>query len=167
VEETGDDRDLNIYLVRSENGGANWIGPVQVNGGTSGVTCDQFMPAISVDTSGRVHMLWYDTRHDPRPSSDEDFSVHAYYRRGAFDQGGNFSLSDEYDLGLAVQSEWLAGTTYENGHVASHYFGDYLGITSPNNLVVPVYIRAASEAEYDDPSPIEFDDSVWYRLITY
>jgi hypothetical protein len=57
------DVDTNIFFRYSDNNGATWSAPVQVNDNSSG---SQFWPSISVDqTTGNVAVVWYDPRNDP------------------------------------------------------------------------------------------------------
>lgn len=53
----------NIYLAYSDNDGATWSSPVQVNDDSS--PNSHFMPAVAVDpVTGTVGVTWYDSRND-------------------------------------------------------------------------------------------------------
>ncbi len=55
----GDDRD--VFLARSDDGGATWTGATRVAPGPRA----QFLPAVDVAPDGRVDVLFYDRRRDP------------------------------------------------------------------------------------------------------
>ncbi len=53
--------DMNVYLVRSTDGGSTWSQPVQIDSGPVGTT--QFFPTAAIaDNSGCLAVAWWDTR---------------------------------------------------------------------------------------------------------
>ncbi len=50
---------FDVYFTRSTNGGLSFSTPQRLNINTQG---NQFFPSVSVDDSGYVHVIWYDTR---------------------------------------------------------------------------------------------------------
>ncbi len=52
--------DLNIVVARSDDGGRTWTRPARVNDDLSGR--EQWMPALAVDRSNRIHAAWMDNR---------------------------------------------------------------------------------------------------------
>jgi hypothetical protein len=52
-----------IYFSKSTDHGANWSSQVKIN--DDNTYLDHWMPAISVDSLGRVFVYWYDSRNDP------------------------------------------------------------------------------------------------------
>jgi hypothetical protein len=56
---------LDVFLRRSDDGGANWTGPQRLNDDPGGVAADQFLPRVMVDDrNAKVSVGWYDTRDD-------------------------------------------------------------------------------------------------------
>ncbi len=53
----------NIFLLRSTNGGQTWEQPLKVNDDQT--ITDQWMPSVTVTSSGKVALLWYDRRNNP------------------------------------------------------------------------------------------------------
>lgn len=54
--------DTNIFVRHSDDNGATWSAPVQVN--DDATTNSQFLPAVAVDqTTGNVAVTWYDARN--------------------------------------------------------------------------------------------------------
>ncbi|MGH9367556.1 MAG: exo-alpha-sialidase, partial [Thermoanaerobaculia bacterium] len=51
--------EYNIVVARSDDGGATWSAPAQVNDTDAG---DQWMAAITVDTNDVLHAAWFDAR---------------------------------------------------------------------------------------------------------
>ncbi len=59
---SGDD---DVFLRRSDDGGATWGTAVRVNDNPDGDGTHQYLPRVSVAPGGRVDVLFYDRRHDP------------------------------------------------------------------------------------------------------
>lgn len=60
----GDD-DEDVFLRRSDDGGATWGEAVRVNDNPVGDGTRQYLPRVSVAPGGRVDVLFYDRRLDP------------------------------------------------------------------------------------------------------
>jgi hypothetical protein len=55
--------DTNVFVRFSDDGGATWSAPVQVN--DDATTTSQFMPRFAIDqTDQNVYAIWYDARND-------------------------------------------------------------------------------------------------------
>jgi len=56
-----------VFLSRSNDGGASWSAAVKVNddvGASNGI--DHYQPGVAVSTEGSLGVCWYDRRRDPR-----------------------------------------------------------------------------------------------------
>jgi len=58
--------DMDIYFRRSYDGGETWSDRVRVNDDNEFNGRDQFHPWISVDNTGKIHVIFYDRRLDPQ-----------------------------------------------------------------------------------------------------
>jgi len=60
---TGLSNSLHIYVMRSTDGGDNWTAPVRVDDVLPDDVVDHYRPSISVSTTGRVDVIWFDYRN--------------------------------------------------------------------------------------------------------
>lgn len=112
---TTDDPDLNIYYVRSTDGGANWSTPKIATERTSGW---QFFPWLSVDPTGKVYLVYLEEQ-----SSNY---VDVYIAESA-DNGTSF-----IEPNLRISSE----SSNAGDAIWTH---EYQGITSTVGLSYPVW----------------------------
>jgi hypothetical protein len=79
--------DWDVFLRRSGDGGRGWDGPVRLNDDPVGDLRNQYMPRLSVGPGGRLDVVFYDRRNDPRNvMNDVSF-------RSSSDGGRTFSSS--------------------------------------------------------------------------
>lgn len=57
----GSGTDLDVYLTKSSNGGANWSTPVRLSSTSTG---QQYNPAIAIDAFGTINVSYLDRRDD-------------------------------------------------------------------------------------------------------
>lgn len=77
--------DSDVFLRRSDDGGATWSRPVTVGDDPSGMVHQQYLPRVAVAPDGRVDVLYFDRRDDP-----EDVLTTAALAT-SFDRGETFS----------------------------------------------------------------------------
>ena len=66
--------DTDIFVRVSDDGGANWSPPSEINDDTT--TASQFMPRMSVDqVTGTAYAIWYDARNDAANNQRVDIFV--------------------------------------------------------------------------------------------
>ena len=101
--------DTNILVRYSDNHGASWSSPVQVN--DDATTRSQFMPAIALDqTTGNVAVTWYDARNSASNTTVQVFG----------------SVSTDGGATFATNVQISAGTTNATvPAVGSFNLGDY------------------------------------------
>lgn len=58
--------DFDVLLRRSSDGGSTWKGPFRVNDDPLGNGRYQYLPTVSASIEGRVDVVYYDRRDDPR-----------------------------------------------------------------------------------------------------
>jgi hypothetical protein len=113
-----------ILMTRSTDGGRTWCPPERVNDDTA--TNDQFMPSMSVDPNGRLHVIWYDRRRDPA-------KIDVYYARST-DGGQTFEPNRRltyvsFGVPNPPNSEAPEFQKYEC------YMGDYISLASADGRV--------------------------------
>jgi hypothetical protein len=120
--------DTDVFLTRSNDNGAHWNAPVQVNGDAGGDRNDQWWPWVDVDpTDGTVGVVFLDRSYDP---------THGRY--GA-------TLAESTDHGASFTSERLNSkpsqprrSVFFQAHVAgcwacTTFDGDYIGLVYGRN----------------------------------
>ncbi len=133
--------DVDIYMIKSSNGGTTWSTPVKVNGGPTGVGKKHYFGWITCDPkTGTLSVIFYDDRN---VSSTQ---VEAWVATSC--DGGNnwidFRVSD-------VAFTPNVGT--------GGYFGDYLGISAYDNVVYPVWTDNRNGTQLAYTSPFIYTDS--------
>lgn len=128
--QSGGNYNLNLYFTKSTNQGTNWTTPVVING-DSNPPGDQYFPWIEVDTAGRLHVVFYDSRGIVQ----NDSAVHGWYNTYyavSLDGGTTWS---EYVLTPA------AWDSYNDGlNRTGQFLGDYNGLGVAGNRVYPCYL---------------------------
>ena len=119
---TGDD--IDVYVIRSTNGGTTWSSPVKVNQDPSGQGKEHYFPWISCDpVTGYLSVIFYDDRNVSGTQCE-------VFCANSFDGGltwSDFKVSD------------VAFTPAPIPGLAGGYMGDYLGIAARNYKVYPVW----------------------------
>lgn len=72
-----------VYIIRSLDGGQNWTAPLRMNDDQTAT--DQWMPSITVTTSGKIAALWYDRRNDVKNNAMVDV-----FMASSLDGGNSF-----------------------------------------------------------------------------
>lgn len=76
--------DYDVLLRRSSDNGKSWAGPFRVNDDPAGNGRHQYLPTVSASVAGRVDILYYDRRDDPR-----NILAGAYFAT-SFDNGADW-----------------------------------------------------------------------------
>ncbi|RMH79675.1 MAG: exo-alpha-sialidase, partial [Calditrichaeota bacterium] len=141
--------DIDVYMIRSSDGGATWSSPIRVNQDPSGQGKEHYFSWITCDPeTGALSVIFYDDRN-VASTQCETFVANSI-------DGGNtwedFKVSD-----VAFTPSPIPG-------LAGGYFGDYLGISARGSKVYPVwtdnrtgnalaYVSPFVLADPDDPNP--------------
>ena len=115
-----------IYFTKSEDGGNSFTTPVRINDVTQG---HQFFPWISVDESGKIHVIWYDTRTG-------GYNLDVYYSYSE-NYGGSFSQS-------------IRVNDYTKPPVWQQFIGDYIAIDVKNGIVACAFCHPSLDNSTDD-----------------
>jgi PKD repeat protein len=116
--------DIDVYMIRSTNGGSTWSTPIKVNQDPSGLGKEHYFPWITCDpVTGDLSVIFYDDRNVTSTQCE-------VYCANSFD-GGNtwedFKVSD-----VAFTPAPITG-------LAGGYMGDYLGISARGSKVYPLW----------------------------
>ena len=68
----GRNGDLDVFFMRSADGGDTWSEPLRVNDDPEGNKKTQKWPRMSVAANGRIDIAWYDYRHDAADTPEDD-----------------------------------------------------------------------------------------------
>lgn len=127
---------VDLYLTRSTDQGATWATPtvIESSGGGSPPR-DQFFPWIEVGDSGRLHLVFYDTRHGTQSDSANDADLDVYYAYS--DDGG--ATWQEHRL---TSSSFLASDASSYNPPQSQFIGDYTSLAIDGDIAYPIYMAA-------------------------
>jgi hypothetical protein len=113
--------DVDIYLVKSTNGGASWSGPTKINTSTPGAGKQHFFSWITCDqVTGKLHVIYYDDRNTSITDCETWVS-------SSFDGGSTW---DDYKV---------SDVSFTPHGIIGNYFGDYLGVTANDDIIYPVW----------------------------
>ncbi len=121
---------VDVYFTTSEDLGSTWDTPVVINGDAD-PPGDQFFPWIEVDESGRLHVMYHDTRNKVQNDNDVPGWFDVYY---TFTE----------DAGATWSEHRLTPSTFSSSDT---FFGDYSGMAQSQNTVYPVYLQTDSGAQ--------------------
>lgn len=148
--------DLNVYTIRSTNGGTSWSTRLKVNDDNWGAT--QFFPWLAVDQSdGSVNVSWLDSRIDPINRKTQ--SVYARSVDGGVTFESNILVDDN-------GANWRNNVNYSDENSADNpsfngnQYGDYSGIAAFNRQVHPLWTDSRSFfPTADTQSPTRREDN--------
>ncbi|MBN2172990.1 MAG: T9SS type A sorting domain-containing protein [Bacteroidales bacterium] len=116
--------DIDVYMIKSTNGGSNWSTPIRINQDPSGQGKEHYFPWITCDPeNGILSAIFYDDRNVNSNQCE-------VYCANSFDAGEtweDFKVSD-----VAFTPTAIPG-------LAGGYMGDYLGISARGSYVYPVW----------------------------
>jgi hypothetical protein len=116
----GDD-DVDIFLVKSSNGGNSWSKPIRVNTDAPGNKKQQFMSWMSVDpVTGNIYILFYD-------------------RRNYNDSRTDVYLARSTDGGESFRNINISESPFKP--TADVFFGDYVGVDARNDFAACIWTR--------------------------
>lgn len=133
--------DVDVYMMRSTDGGETWDTPVRVNQDPIGQGKKHYLPWIAVDpVTGALSVIFYDNRNTTASNRAETWVAVSY---NAGETWEDFRVSD-----VEFKPQPIPG-------LADGYFGDYLGITAYNKKVYPVWTDNRSGKARTYCSPFE------------
>jgi hypothetical protein len=135
-ENTGDD--IDVYLIKSVDGGDNWTHPIRINQDAMGQGHEHYFPWIVCDeANGILSAVFYDDRN----VGGDKIEVYCANSLDGGETWQDFKVSD-----VATTPAPIAG-------LANNYFGDYIGITAQDGWVYPTWTdnRSGSAMTYVSP----------------
>ena len=115
---------IDVYMIKSTDQGATWSTPLRINQDAFGLGKQHYFPWICCDPkSGTLSCIFYDDRNVSASQSE----VFAANSRDGGQTWEDFKISD-----VSFTPSPIPG-------LASSYMGDYLGISSNNRKVYPVW----------------------------
>jgi len=154
TEWVGGNRNVDLYFCKSTDQGTTWTTPVVING-DGDPPGDQFFPWLEVDETGRIHMLFYDTRAVDQDDGQSPAWIEAYYSYS--DDGGD----TWHEIKLSEAPFSSADDGFGDG-----FIGDYLGMGIGQRYAYPSYLSTHEgmaniyvNAIYNQPtiSPLDFE----------
>ena len=129
-----------ILLRHSDDNGASWSAPVQVNDDIGGAS--HFLPRIALDQgTGAIGVTWHDTRNDPLNVSTQLW--------GAFSTDGGASFAPNIQISAGSSNE-AGGDPPPAGYPDLDY-GDYTGSSFAGGMLFPIWADN-SNSTGDNPS---------------
>ncbi len=126
----GGEWDVDLYLTRSTNGGTTWSTPVVV-GGDSTPPRDQFHPWIEADSTGRLHLAFFDTRNTAQADADTNAWIDLYY---ATSEDDGLGWGEMRITNPPFQSALAGFSAFQ-----SQFVGDYIGLAPIGERVHVLY----------------------------
>ncbi len=125
-------RNVDLYLTKSTDKGSTWTTPRVINSDNS-PPGDQFFPWLEVDRAGRIHMLFYDSRHTVQNDGVIHGMFDAYYSMSA-DGGATWSESRLTPNSFDSDNDGL--------NRSQQFFGDYNGLGLGGDFAYPNYVSS-------------------------
>ena len=125
----GGQANVDVYFSKSSNQGDDWTTPTIVNGEGPNVG-DQFFPWLEIDPTGRLHVVYLDSRHTAQNDGVVNGMFDAYY---AYSEDGGTSWTE---IRLTPQS-WNSDD--DGLDRPSQFIGDYLGLAVTDSSAWPFY----------------------------
>ena len=126
---SGPNSNVDIYFTKSDDQGSTWTPPVIINSDNAINPADQFFAVLEVDQSGRLHMVFYDTRSVIQNDNQHPAFIETYY-----------SFSD--DGGMTWQETVLSDQAFSTAAAPTSgtFIGDYVGLAVAGNHAYPSYM---------------------------
>ncbi len=129
TEVVGGQANVDLYFTRSIDRGDTWTTPRVING-DSDPPGDQFYPWLEVDANGRLHLLYFDTRHTPQLDDTASGMFDAYYATSA--NGG-----DTWIEARITPTSFTSSVATWPGF--TQFLGDFIGLSVSGDKILAVY----------------------------
>ena len=125
---------LDVMFARSTDGGTTWSAPVRVNDDPTNNGAWQWFGTMSVAPTGRIDVIWNDTRNDPAANESEVY--YSYSEDAGVTWSDNEPVSPAFNHFLGYPSQDKLGDYY---HMVSDELGASLAYAATFNGEQDVY----------------------------
>jgi hypothetical protein len=125
---SGGNRDVDLYFTKSTDQGATWATPTVINGAQGNVQADSFFPWLEVDQSGRIGVLFYDTRNVAQNDNATHAQIDTYY---SYSEDGGATWTEQRLTPSAWNSQFDG--------IGGGFIGDYLGMAQAQGAAGSYY----------------------------
>ena len=119
---TGND----VYFSKSTDGGATWGAARVLNDNTTNLTSDQYYPSLTVSSTGRLIITWWDRRNDTLNNNSDIYLTYS-------DDGG---LTFAADIKVTTVPSEFSQIGSQNGGFG---IGEYNAVLSTSTYAIPVW----------------------------
>lgn len=123
-------RNVDLYFTESTDKGSTWSTPRVINADNN-PPGDQFFPWLEVDRAGRIHMVFYDSRHTVQNDGVINGMFDAYYATSA-DGGDTWSEFRLTPNSFNCNDDGL--------NRSQQFMGDYNGLGLGGDFAYPNYV---------------------------
>jgi hypothetical protein len=142
---TNTGNDVDVYLIKSTNGGGSWSTPIRINQDPINAGKKHWLPWIACDNvTGALSVVFYDDRNVTATNAE-------VFVANSFDGGNTWSDFRVGDYSFTPSS--IPG-------LAQGYFGDYIGIDAQGGKVYPCWFdnRSGKVLTYVSPFDLCVDN---------
>jgi hypothetical protein len=150
-----DHNNTNVFVMTSDDGGANWSTPVMVNDDSG--TNSQFMSWLAVDqTTGFVGVSWHDARNDTGSGAGDTDGIAntdtQMFGTVSVDGGAHFLPNIQISAG-----------TSNGGDAGTFNYGDYTGLTFFGSSLFPAWADNSNSTGNNPNGALSFTDTYTTR----
>ena len=123
---TVDSLNYSLYHAVSTDGGATWGAARVLNDNTTNLTSDQYYPSLTVSSTGRLIITWWDRRNDTLNNNSDIYLTYS-------DDGG---LTFAADIKVTTVPSEFSQIGSQNGGFG---IGEYNAVLSTSTYAIPVW----------------------------